>query len=110
MESEISKEEFGSLVKVFMLISNFTAKVQRDISIGLVQDKTTRKRLLDDLKMSEEEMQKIMDHAVLTFVSAMPLATMNHSNLFTQAIALHSNITDNAIMHQVVEEVSRQQD
>jgi hypothetical protein len=110
MECEISKERFEDLVQTWKIVSEFTSKVQRDISIAIVSDENNKEKLKQQLKLSEEKMQEIMDNAVLTFLSAMPLATMNHSNLFNQALALHSNLTKNPVMHMVVDELRKREE
>ena len=105
--NEISKEEFDSLVDKFFEISLITDDIQKDISSAIILNKKAGEKLVQQLKMSEEDMMRIMDGAVLSFLAGMPLATMNRCNLFMQAIAMHANITNNLLMHRIIDEINK---
>ena len=106
METELSEDEINKLVEIFWQISQVTDDIQRDISIALTTHPEHRKKLSQRLKMSEEEMQKLMDRAAHGVLDVMPLASMNRSNMFTMIMALHANVTGDKLLHEVFRRVN----
>lgn len=76
------------------------------MSAVLLRNPRIKKRFDHDSKQSEEVMQKIIDKAVFAFVGAMPLATINSSNIFLQVMGIHSNLTKDPMMHRILERVN----
>jgi len=106
METELSEHEINELVEIFWQISRVTDDVQRDISIALTTHDACCKKLSQRLKLSEEEMQKLMDKAAHAVLDVMPLATMNRCNMFTMIMAMHSNVTGDGLMHEVFRRIN----
>lgn len=101
METKLSESELEEIVETFWQISQITDDIQRDISIALATHKDCRSKLSQRLKLSEEEMQKLMDKAAHAVLDVMPLATMNRCNMFTMIMAMHANVTGDGLMHEV---------
>jgi len=106
METELSENELENIVETFWHISQITDDLQRDMSIALATDDGHRKKLSRQLKLSEEEMQKILDRAKLAVIDAMPLATMNRCNMLTMIMAMHTNLTGDSLMHEVFRRIN----
>lgn len=106
MEAELSENEINEIVEVFWQISQVTGDIQRDISIALTTHRECCKKLSDRLKLSEEEMQKLMDKAAHAVIDVMPLATMNRCNMFTMIMAMHANVTGDGMMHEVFRRIN----
>ena len=106
METELSEDEVERIVETFWHISQITDDIQRDISIALTTNQGVCKKLSQRLKLSEEEMQKLMDKAAHVVLDVMPLATMNRCNMFTMIMAMHTNITADPLMHEVFRRIN----
>ena len=106
METELSEQELEEIVNTFWHISQITDDVQRDISIAMTTHEGCCKKLSQRLKLSEEEMQKLMDKAAHAVLDVMPLATMNRCNMFTMIMAMHSNVTGDGLMHEVFRRIN----
>jgi len=106
METELSESDVDEIVESFWQISQITEDIQRDISIALTTHKDCCKKLSQRLRLSEEEMQKLMDKAAHAVIDVMPLATMNRCNMFTMIMAMHSNLTGDSIMHEVFRRIN----
>ena len=106
METKYTQEEYEKLREMVWFVSMFTDDIQRDISIALALDPKHREKLAKRLKLTEEEMQKIIDNAVYVFLDAMMLATMNRCNMFTMAMAKHSNVTGDPVLHEIFGELN----
>jgi hypothetical protein len=107
METELTDHEIDELAEIFWQISKVTEDIQRDISIALAICPEQRKKLSKRLKLSEEEMQKLMDRAAMSVVDVMPLASMNRCNMLTMIMAMHANITKDGMMHEVFKRVNK---
>jgi hypothetical protein len=107
METELSESDLDEIVESFWQISQITEDIQRDISIALTTHKDCCKKLSLRLKLSEEEMQKLMDKAAHAVLDVMPLATMNRCNMFTMIMAMHSNITGDPMLHEVFRRINQ---
>jgi len=100
------KDEFERLVLMFDKINHLTSHFQLEMSEALLENPANKKDLEKYAKTSEEVMQQRIDRAVYAFVGAMPLACINGINLFMEALALHSNLTGNTTMHDVIDRLN----
>jgi hypothetical protein len=104
----LQTESFEKLTGLFKQLAEITSELQLEISRALVENPVHKADLLKQMKTSENDMQLRVDRAVHGFVRTMPLASMNRQNLFMEALALHSNLTGNPLVHELLEEVNRQ--
>jgi len=100
------KDEFEKLVLMFDKFNHLTSHFQIEMADALLENAPNKKDLEKYAKASEEVMQQRIDKAVYAFVGAMPLASINGINLFMNALALHSNLTGNTTMHDVIEKLN----
>jgi wyosine [tRNA(Phe)-imidazoG37] synthetase (radical SAM superfamily) len=100
------KDEFEKLVLMFDKFNHLTSHFQIEMADALLENPPNKKDLEKYAKASEEVMQQRIDKAVYAFVGAMPLASINGINLFMNALALHSNLTGNTTMHDVIEKLN----
>lgn len=100
-------EEREKNVRFVTEVMLFLGRVQTEISCALVLDPKINLKLQKQLKMSEEQMEQAMDAVALAVIGISPLATMVRSSMFGRIMALHSNITGNPEMHEILEEVNR---
>ena len=100
--------EFNRLVRLFKTINEVSGVIQKDISLALLRDPAMQKKLSEQMKMSESDIETQVDKTVTDFIKQMLIATMNGYNLFGRVFAMHSNITGDPLMHDVFDEVNRQ--
>jgi hypothetical protein len=100
------KDEFEKLVLMFDKFNHLTSHFQIEMADALLENSPNKKDFEKYANASEEVMQQRIDRAVYAFVGVMPLASINGINLFMNALALHSNLTGNTVMHDVIEELN----
>lgn len=100
------KEQFDILADHFDYYNNLTGDIQMDMVKALLENPNIKEDFDNQKMKSEEEMQHRINKAVFAFVGAMPLASINGINLFMEAIALHSNLTGNPLMHKIIKRIN----
>jgi len=95
-------------IRLFKEFNAVSSSIQYDMARVLLTDENNRNELSKQLKENENQMEIRMNKAVHAFIGVMPLATMNHCNLFGKVLALHSNLTGDPLMHDTYDEVNRQ--
>lgn len=98
---------FHHLVRLFTEFSEVSGQLQLDMSTALMSSEANKNTLRKQLKGSEESMQRILDKSVRGFVGAMPLASMNQVNLFIMALGLHTNLTGNSLIHDIIDHINQ---
>jgi len=99
-------EDEESIVDFVMEMMTFLGLIQKEISCALVLDANLSKKLKTQLLMSEEQIEHKLNAVALECIKMFPLETMNGSSMFGRMISLHSNITGNSKMHEIMEKVN----
>jgi endonuclease IV len=69
-------------------------------------DPAVRRKLVEQIKLPEHELMKIIDKALNHFLNTLPLATQLGENLFLTALGKHSGLTGDPLMNQIISAIN----
>lgn len=95
-------------LKFYREFNEVTSILQKDMSRSLLSDPRHRANLTKQLKLSENDVELLLDKAAYFLLSVMPLASMNRTNIIGRVIALHSNLTGDPMIHDLFEEITHE--
>ena len=94
------------LFTLFAQCHEETSKLQIEMSKVLVTSKEAKSRLERQLRMPDHAQEELLANATHQFIAVFPLASMLGQNMFSKALAYHSNLTGDPSMHAIFEEVN----
>jgi hypothetical protein len=95
-------------LKFYREFNEVTSILQKDISRSLLFDPNHKANLTKQLKMSENDVELLLDKVAHTVLAVMPLASMNRTNMLGRILALHSNLTGDPMIHDMFDEITHE--
>lgn len=96
------------LLRLFREFNAVSSNLQIEMSKALITNPEAHAHLRRQLAGTENQMEEVMDNATKHFVSAMPLATMNRCNMFARVLGMHSDLTGDGTMHEVLDAINEE--
>lgn len=90
------------------MINEVTSVIQVEISKAVVKDKGIREELEKQLKLTENEVETLIQNHVFQLIRLMPIATLHRVNLVLKIMSYHSNLTGDPLIHQLFGQLNEQ--
>jgi len=102
LDKEEKKQVLRELLENMTIL---TGEIQAQMSCVLLENESIRKKVEALSNQSENDSIEIINNAMYGFISAMPIASLNLTNIFMNVIAHHSKMTGDPTMIGMLKEI-----
>lgn len=102
LDKEQKKQVLRELLQNMTIL---TGEIQAQMSCVLLENKSVRKKVEKLSNQSENDAIEMINNAMYGFISAMPIASLNFTNIFMNTIAHHSKMTGDPTMMDMLQEI-----
>ena len=97
----------SELIEHFTQHNAITGKLQHEMSKVILEKPEYAEQFKKQSKMSEEQAFQVLLNAMRQVLKVLPLAQANRVNLFCWLAKMHSDLTGNPLMQEVIIEVNK---